>query len=749
LRLLLVTVLLAWAGRLCGADAAPRWEPTGLSGGGAMFSPAISPADPKLMMIHCDMSAAYLSRDGGRTWRMIPTTVLGSNTRCRPAFHPTDRQVIYSASGWHGRLMVSKDGGESWTPLGDLKAALCGEISLDPGNPNLLMVGTDAGPFRSTNGGLNWQPCAGVKGAPLGFHFDQTSPPERRTCLAATSEGVWRSDDGGATWAEKSAGLPWRGLRGFGGGSNAKDRSIILYCTIPSKEEGGKFAGGVFRSVDRGEKWESALGAGLNTETKAFDQWAMGPIAQYHAVLTTNLRPQTVWTFNSNTGIPPPHHASAYRSDDAGKTWRATFHPDPRWKPFNLAYYYVMNNDGQFYQDVPRTAIDPSNSEHLMAVDDGRCFITEDGGKTWFCGHTQLAPGQTAPGKDLKWLCNGLVVTSTWNYYLDPFEPQRRYICYTDIGFARSLDAGRTWLWWASAGRAPWRNTCYELAFDPETPGKVWGAFSNVHDIPNGNIICNRHRSESAGGLCVSTDFAASWKPLADGLPIAPATGVVVDPKSPKGRRILYAGFFGKGVFKSTDDGRTWSAANAGLGAPSNLRVCRVQLHPDGAVFALVTALVKGRDFQPEGVGLYRSTDGGESWQLITKTQPLLWPKDFTVDPKDRRVIYVGACDANGKQDGGLYRTNDGGATWSRLARQGPEHFGAYLHPKRPGWIYMTLCEGAPRGGLWLSKDQGATFAPLKAIPFNNCMRVTFDPRDEKVIYVTTFGGSVWKGLAE
>ena len=87
------------------------WEPLGLSGGGGMFSPAISPADPNLMMINCDMSAAYISEDGGHNWRMIHQAQLRTDTQCRPGFHPSDANVIYASSG--GKLKVSRDRGRS------------------------------------------------------------------------------------------------------------------------------------------------------------------------------------------------------------------------------------------------------------------------------------------------------------------------------------------------------------------------------------------------------------------------------------------------------------------------------------------------------------------------------------------------------------------------------------------------------------------------------------------------------------
>ena len=727
-----------------------KWEPAGISGGGAMFTPAISPADPQLMMLNCDMSAAYVSTDGGANWKMIHYSQLRTNTQCKPAFHPTDPTLVYAANG--NRLMVSRDRGEHWQLLSQLPQPARGEIGIDPGNPDLMLVCAGGSVLRSNDAGKTWAKCDGPRGEVRGFHFDQTTPAGARVCFAGMSEGIWRSDDDGKTWASKVSGLPGPKLLAFAGGSNAKDMVAIYYCCVPSKEEGGKFTGGPYRSKDRGEHWEPALGTGLNIETKAFDNWSQGPIAQYQQLATSNAKPATVYAFNTNTGIPPPHQASCYRSDDAGQTWRATFQADPRWQPINVEKDYTVCIDQQFYQECPLgVAASPNNPDLLLTVDGGRCYLTRDGGKTWVAGHTHPAAAQDPDpkgGDATRWLCNGLVVTTTWNYYIDPFAPERHYICYTDIGFAHSDDRGQSWSWWGLAGRAPWGNTCYELAFDPQTPGKVWGAFSDVHDIPNGNIIWGNHSDKRPGGVCLSLDHAATWKASNQGLPLAACTSVVVDPKSTPGKRTLYAGIFNHGVFKSMDDGKTWTAKNQGLGAESNRRVCRVYLHPDGTVFALITARTNGRKFSAEGVGLYRSKDGAENWELVNKSQSFLWPKDFTVDPKDSRCIYLGAADARELQQGGLYRTSDGGSTWQRLARQGSEHFGAYLHPKRPGWIYMTLTEGAPGSGLWLSTDNGATWKAMSGLPFSNAQRVTFDSENEGLIYVTTFGGSVWRGPA-
>ncbi len=725
------------------------WTPVGLSGGGGMFSPAISPADPDLMMLNCDMSAAYISEDGGRNWRMIHQAQLRTSTGCRPGFHPSNADVIYASSG--GRLKISHDRGKTFQALGNLKESLAGEIAICPSDPKVLLVGTRAGRcYLSRDAGNTWTACNGPQGPVIAFHFDRTR--RGQTMFAATEKGIWRSDDAGGTWTAKTAGLPWRDIQGFAGGSAAAGDLVVLYCSVRSRNVDGKFQGGIYCSRDRGETWRSAMGRGINTETRKADRWAFGPIAQYVQLLTTDAKPQTVYANNTSTGFHPPHHDTVYRSDDGGKTWRDVYFMDPRFERYNVAPNYVTASTGQSFKGGGApfgVAICNTDPDRLILLR-SQCYVTHNGGDTWINGHTYPAPGET-PGPGSAWTCNGLVVTTTWHYYFDPFQTNRHYIAYTDVGLARSLDGGKTWRWWDEDSWAPWRNTCYEMAFDPDTPGKIWGAFSNVHDIPNDNIISERHGHDRPGGVCISRDFGASWKPEARGIPLKPVTSIVLDPNSPKNRRTLYAGVFMQGVYRSTDDGKTWTPKNNGLGHAKNKRVCRVLLHADGTLFAMICAKRPAyrQPLLSEGVGLYRSSDGAESWQKVNASQLFLYPKDFAVHPRSSEEILVGTCDPNwDDRSGGLYRSIDGGKTWKRIGRQGRQTFGGYFHPRHDGWIYMTLTEGAPGAGLWLSRNNGQTWQPFDDLPFSNIQRVVFDPANEATIYVTTFGGSVWHGPA-
>jgi hypothetical protein len=287
----------------------PRWEPVGLSGGGGMFTPSISPVNPNLIMLNCDMSAAYLSEDGGHNWRMIHHAQLRSDTACRPAFHPTDANIIYASSG--GRLKISRDRGKTFTPIGNLKESLSGEIAISPMDPRLMLAGSRSGRcWFPRDAGETWAACPGPTGRPIAFHFDRTRPG--RVMFAATDQGIWRSDDGGATWQEKTQ--------------------------------------GIYRSRDRGETWVSAMGRGLNTETQPADPYAFGPISQYRQLLAADAKPLTVYAFNTATGFHPPHSDTVYRSDDGGDTWRATYFQDPRFKDYNEAVIHVTTFGGSVWR---------------------------------------------------------------------------------------------------------------------------------------------------------------------------------------------------------------------------------------------------------------------------------------------------------------------------------------------------------------------------------------------------------------
>lgn len=730
--------------------AEDAWRPAGLGGSGGMFSMAVSPLDPQRMIINCDMSGAYTSHDGGRTWRTIHHKMLGSNTRCCPVFHPTIANRVYAVSGGGGELRVSDDAGVTWRPLLKARPPWKGPVGLlyvAPGLPESLLVGAGEAAYLTLDNGNTWHRCEGVEGAVVGAMLHRESPSGPALNFIATSKGVYRSPDLHRGYTPCQEGLPPGAVTGFSGGREGK--TFRLYSTVACSMVEDKLTGGVYVSENAGDTWTSCMSGGLNVQTSRTDQWAQGDIPQYRFIATTNEDANRVYVYCTGTSYWPPNHSTVYRSDDSGKTWAAVFFSDPRFarrKLYNVEDDYVSRQWGQREQAPPYSMVVCTGNPDVVAMCcSAWCLRTEDGGRKWRTCHTGSATDGDRGGQ--AWQCNGLVVTTTWNYYIDPHQPTRHYICYTDIGFARSLDSGKTWIWQGQS--LPWKNTVYELALDPTVPGRLWAAGSNTHDLPNDNVISGRHRVIMQGGVAQSDDFGITWRKL--DLPSAPCLSVLLDPTSPPDRRVLYASLFEKGVYKSSDGGKTWTASSRGLGHAQNMRCCKLSRAADGSLFVLITAKrMPSGGFTLDGVGLYRSTDTGTTWSKITASLPLHWPKDFTIKPDDPKTILLSAAETRGAAgEGGLYRTTDGGVTWKKLTQKGREHFGAFYHPNHPQWIYMTLTEGAPESGLYLSRDDGTTWEPFATLPFRNIQRVTFDPGCPKQIILTTFGSSILRGPEE
>ena len=358
--------------------------------------------------------------------------------------------------------------------------------------------------------------------------------------------------------------------------------------------------------------------------------------------------------------------------------------------------------------------------------------------------------GRARDGQGSIYRCNGLEVTSVWHFLFDPWDDNRYYIAYTDIGFARSLNKGKTWI--HAAKGSPWSNTTYSVVFDPFTKGRIYGAASNRHDIPHWTHI-NDNTPRHSGGVIVSDNYAVNWRKIGRGLPPKPCTSIALDrANSTKDRLVLYVTMFEEGVYKSTDSGKTWVKKSKGLGRPRNKHALQVQVQPGtGDLYCSITAHRRGaRDFPVPG-GLWKSTDGGDSWVEITKGLNLTWPTYFAFHPTDSNIIYLSAATSPGPKQGGVYRTDNGGQSWTRVLRdedcakkRGPGYthvMNVKLHPDNPDIVYACTSHG-----LFVSENAGKTWKWFTEIPFGSAQNVAFDPKDTKTMYVCTFGGGIWKG---
>lgn len=736
------------------AESIPAvWQSVGIGGGGGIFNPSISPHDGNLVFVSCDMGGLYRSTDGARTFRMVDGYAV-RKLACPIVFHPVRPHVVYAAS--RGGIDRSDDGGATWRHLigrdnpdrPDSPTAL----AIDPIRPDVMWAHFDTylgepGHFlvASRDGGRSWTPLAGWP------YHDKTVAriifnPGKSGQVFVLAEGeLYRSDDDGATFHMKTGHLP--------GAANDRDcaaawdrgkATLSLFITRSSRTIGGRFRGGVYKSSDAGDSWQQVV-RGLELRP------CRGALQQYRHLAVAAANPQIVYVSSNGPGLKPPFHSTVWKSTDGGGSWQAVLFGEPDDPRHNVApdWLTLALNWGWGGAPLGMTC-NPNDPQDVIVTDMGRAFRTTDGGRRWF----PVSTHRVQPTGDA-WRGRGLEVSTSYSFYFDPHDANRTYIAYTDIGMARSIDGGSSWLW---AGRgSPWPNTCYELALDPDRPGVLFGAWAGAHDLPHWKMLRHGRRAlqRFRGGLARSNDFAATWKRLGrrSGLPDAPATAIVLDPRSPSGSRTLYAAFLDQGVYQSTDDGKTWSARNTGLAPAANMNVWRLLLHPDGTLLCAKTiAYVNGR---PVPGGLFRSTDGAARWVDANPGRPLSYIFGVQMDPRDSRIIYAACFDippdgfpALGtlvpwprSRGGGVFKTVDGGRTWEKVLDQ-PWSCDISIDAAAPDTVYAATYWG----GLFRSSDAGRTWASIAGLPYVCPQRVTVDPRNPKIIYVTTFGGGVWKG---
>ncbi len=225
----------------------------------------------------------------------------------------------------------------------------------------------------------------------------------------------------------------------------------------------------------------------------------------------------------------------------------------------------------------------------------------------------------------------------------------------------------------------------------------------------------------TGGGVWKTTDAGANWEPVSDKDFTTGSVGAIAVSESDP--NVIYVGMgespirgnlsHGDGAWKSTDAGRSWR--NVGL--RDSRQIARVRVHPANP--DLVYAAVQGHAWGPNAErGIFRSQDGGKTWQKVLFVDNLTGASDLAMDPTNPRVLYAAFWQVvrhpwelvSGGQGSGLWKSTDGGDTWKKLTEGLPEEMlgriGVAASPARPGRVW-ALVEAKKRGGLYLSDDGG------------------------------------------
>ncbi len=281
------------------------------------------------------------------------------------------------------------------------------------------------------------------------------------------------------------------------------------------------------------------------------------------------------------------------------------------------------------------------------------------------------------------------------------------------------------------------------------------------------------YMGSTGGGVWKTTDAGQSWFNVSDGFFREASMGALdVSLSNPD---IVWAGTGsegirsnvspGRGIYRSTDAGKTWTH----LGLRDAGQIGAVRIHPGNPELVYVAAT--GNTFRPNRErGIFRTRDGGRSWEKILFVSDSTGAVDLEFQPGNPNVIYASMWRAerkpwtviSGGREGGIYRSTDGGNSWKKLGGGLPTGlFGksnvavSAANPKR---VY-ALIEAKPGGGLYRSEDAGESwtrvsdYAQLITRPFYYT-NITADPTNADVVYVGTEGfyksvdgGKTWKTL--
>ncbi len=708
-------VLLAVATLLL-AQRAGRWTVIGPGGGGAQFYPTISPHDPQRVLVACDMTGSYLTEDGGASWRMFN---LRGGARAF-VWDPKDAHVVYALG--HG-LFRSADGGKSWKLLypppgrvtgvemsGDhadeeilvdgKPAGRIAALAIDPGSGKLLYAGIGSALHISDDGGATWRKERDfttrvrriwAENGALYVAGDRT--------IAVRGKGAWSEGAPLAeAWADITAGPP------------------VIYAVTAS-------SGAV--SEDGGNTW------------RAFTLPGTG--ARLAAVATSLRHPDTAYVSYDRLNLEGKNWSGVAKTTDRGRTWQLVWQQAQQEIPANISDQWITPKLGPGWGGHPlNLGVAPDDPDLCYATDLGRTMRTTDGGKTWKAVYAKTAPQG--------WTSTGLDVTTSYGVHFDPFDENRIFITYTDIGLVRSEDGGRSWTT-ADGIPRPWRNTTYWIAFDPDVRGRVWGVASATHDLPRPKMWRRTETSRYRGGAIQSGDGGRTWRQSNQGMADTAPTHILLDPQSPKDARVLYVAAFGKGVYKSVDGGANWTLQNTGI-AESEPFAWRLARDAKGGLYVVLARRSEDGGIGNAGDGaVYYSADGAQHWRRVKLPEGVNGPNGITPDPQDPARLYLSVWCRRGESpdgSGGIYLSTNGGDTWQHVFRKDQHVYDVTVDPRNPRNLYACGFESS----AWRSTDAGASWQRIRGYNFKWGHRVIPDPADARMIYVTTFGGSVWHGPA-
>jgi photosystem II stability/assembly factor-like uncharacterized protein len=392
----------------------------------------------------------------------------------------------------------------------------------------------------------------------------------------------------------------------------------------------------------------------------------------------------------------------------------------------------------------------PDNPE-VMFVTDARAgvFKSNDGGKTWYPANNGISTRIGETGEIIPDFC----------LTIDPLNPDIVWTgTQSQTGAFKSTDGGETWKK-MDKGITEKSLTLRGFTVDPRSSDIVYAAGEISSWEWSGASRMGHEFDLTKGVVYKTTDGGQNWNRIWEGDNLA--RYIWIDPRNPQ---VVYVstGIFdreaansdyatktagGMGVIKSSDGGQTWQQVNNGL---ENLYIGSLFMHPTNPDILLAGA---GVVTYPDGAGVYLTTDGGATWKKTLDAYVIAAVEFSVSDPK---IAYAGNISE-------FYRSEDGGNTWRRMTpdagRWGPEGVSVgtpidfQVDPRNPDRVFVN----AYGGGNFVSEDGGATWE-IASKGYTGAMvrDIAVDPQEPGRVYaasrsgifVSQNGGEDWNGIA-
>ncbi len=312
----------------------------------------------------------------------------------------------------------------------------------------------------------------------------------------------------------------------------------------------------------------------------------------------------------------------------------------------------------------------------------------------------------------------------------------------------------------AVAWGQPTSETLRGLEFRNIGPANMSGRFVDLAVVESDPYVF--YAASATGGVWKTVNNGVTFEPVFEREGTHSVGDIAVHQKNPE---IVWVGTgeranrqsssWGDGVYKSTDGGKTWT----NMGLAESRHIGRIALHPDDPEIVYVAAMGHLWGDNPER-GLYHSTDGGRSWEKVFYVDERTGVADVAIDPSNPEILYAAAYQRQRKAYGfhgggpgsGLYKSTDGGDSWRELRKGLPEgdygRIGISIYRRDPRIVYASVEQGLRytasisyeerKAGLYRSEDRGESWIfmsdwnprPMYA------SQPLVDPNDDQRIYM-------------